>query len=368
MCFSHNESAFPFRGEGWEDIDRQEIVIRTRIPFPLVGIFVLAGALRANPPTPAPYMPILNQVSDFIVTHRYAEAEAKLDSLQRIYPESTDVRLQEVVLLFTWIDDYGIADSLGPQFMAGIDTVILFANRDIAKNPRNAWAHFFKGSARAYRSLFRSYVEGIGIGNILSLISDASSGMDELERARQIDTSFADPLIGIGKYLHWKSKKFPRPFSSPKEGQEGIRLLEKAVRMGAQADGGAVQTLGWVYMAERRYDDAIALVSPLARRYPRSRFFTEIIARAYLEKGEYAEADSFFQQIMDALTPQERASPFIVMKYKRWIARIRLLQGRPEEACRIARRLKDLNYTGVHHDWLDRKMGEVDKVIREACR
>lgn len=241
------------------------------------------------------------------------------------------------------------------------------ADRDLARNPNDARARFYKGSALAYRALYRSYVEGIG-RNAPSLLREASAGMEELEKARAADPTFAEPLVAIGKYKHWKSTKFPWPFSSAQEGRHGIQMLEQAVRMGGQTDGAAEQTLGWIYMSERRYDDAIALVEPLIERYPTSRFFLEIAARAYQEKGDKAKAGALFGQIMSGLSPGERARPFVVMKYERWVAKLRLQQGRRDEACQIARRLKSMDYSGVHGDWLRRKMGEVNKIEQAACR
>ncbi|HRS94271.1 MAG TPA: hypothetical protein P5179_03270 [Candidatus Latescibacteria bacterium] len=334
-----------------------------------VPVCLFASLLALGPATALAqsYQSVANDISDLILIHRYPEAQARLNALQRQYPAATDLQFQELVLLFTWIDDYGIADSLNREFRNQVDAVVTSANRDLARNPNDARALFYKGSALAYRALYRSYVEGIG-RNIGSLLTDASSGMAELEKARAADPTFADPLIAIGKYKHWKSKKLPWPFATAQEGRDGIRMLEQAVRMGVLSDGGAEQTLAWIYMSERRYDDAIALVQPYVAKYPTSRFFLEIVARAYQEKGDYVRAGALFGRIMNGLSPDERARPFVVMKYERWIAKLRLQQGRRDEACEIARRLRSLNYAGVHRDWLDRKMEEVHRIEREACR
>jgi len=313
------------------------------------------------------YRDEIDRVSELIMVHEYPEAEVLLDSLERRYPRNTDIRFQEMILYFTWIDDYGIADSLGDRFMAAVDATILFGDRDTDSDPDDKWAWFFKGSAYAYRSLYRSYVEGISLGTIRGLIADANTGVNNLRRAAWIDTSFADPLIGIGKYLHWKAQKFPWPLSSSEDADRGVRMLQEAIRRGVVADGGAVQTLGWIYMAEHRYDDAIALVRPWMEKYPHSRFFKEIIARAHQEKGDYGQAETLFYEILNGLSPRERASNFVVMKYQRWVARLRCQQGDRVAACRMAQRLRLLDYRGVHRDWLNRKLAEVDKIIREAC-
>lgn len=348
------------------DRERQEIVRRTSLSFLVLaaGTFWIAAA---SPALQMQNQDELDRVSELILVHRYRQAEAILDSLERLYPERAGIRLQKVVLYYTWLDDYAITDSLGGRFLAEIDTTIILGDRGIDEDPSDKWAWFFKGSAHAYRAFYRSYTEGINLVTIRGLIADANTGIDCLQRAARIDTAFTDPLIGIGKYLHWKSKKLPWPLASSKDGERGIRMLEEAVRRGVIADGGAVQTLGWVYMAEHRYDDAIALVQPWMDRYPASRFFAEIIARAYQEKGDYPRAEQLFNRILDGLSPTERASNFIVMKYERWIARLRYQRGDMAQACQIAKRLRLLDYSGVNRDWVSRRIGEADKVFREAC-
>ena len=193
------------------------------------------------------------------------------------------------------------------------------------------------------------------------------NGVDLLQEAYELDPTFVDPLIGIGKYKHWKGSKLPRPFASGSDKRDGIRMLEEVCRRGARWQEGAVQTLAWIYIADKRWDDTIALTTPMVNRHPRSRFFIEILARAYEGRGDYARSEQLFQRMLDGLSPEERQSNFITMKYQRWIAKLASEQHQYERACRTALALRKLQYPGVHHDWLDRKTGLINEVLREAC-
>jgi tetratricopeptide (TPR) repeat protein len=313
------------------------------------------------------YESIVHNVSDMIVSHRYREAEQQLDELWTAYPDSPSVHIQRTILYFSWLDDYGIADSLGGKFSTAVERTISLSDSVLSIDPRNAYVRFFKGSALAYRSLYRSYTEGVRLRNIPSLIGDASDGIHELEYAQRIDPEFIDPLIGIGKYKHWKSQKFPWPFGTRRDALEGISMLERAVREGVEWGAGAAQTLGWIYISEQRYYDALELILPMIDQYPQCRYFKEIAGRAYISMEDYDSAEMWFMRIIDNFSSQERASNYMVMKYERWLAYIDQRRGDSESACVRAQRLGELVFDGVHSSWRERKTKVLNGVL-DMCR
>ena len=332
----------------------------------LAGLSIVAG-LAAHTRAATFNAATLARVSGHIINHHYQAAETLIDSLRQANPEGTIAHLQAVVLYDTWIEDYGIVDSLGNLLVTAIEKTIAYAERDIRQNPHDAYAHFSRGSALAYRSLYNSYVKGVRITTVPGLLTDAIRGVNELKRARDLDSTCAEPLIGIGQYLHWKAETLPWLPGTDRDRADGIAMLEEATRRGTMFNGGAAQTLGWVYIREKRYDDAIALVQPLVEAHPQCRFFRDIVARAYLHKGEHDTARAGFQAILDGLSVKERANNFLVMKYMRWLAWIEMGEGHDEAACRIAQHLYGLDYTGVHLDWMRRKFSRVEEVMQKTC-
>jgi len=310
----------------------------------------------------------IERINDLVITHRYREAEKVVLELERANLDSASVQLQKAVLYYTWIDDYGIADSLGAEFLTAVERTVALSEDVLAHEPNNAYVRFYRGSALAYRALFRSYVDGIGIRTIPSLLRDATGGIKELERARECNPNFNDPLIGIAQYRYWTSHSLPWPFSSEKDAREGVRLIEQALADGVDWGAVAVQTLGWMYIRERRYEDAIELVAPMIDRYPNGRNFREIAARAHLSLRDLDTAETMYRQIIDGLNPAERASNFMVMKYERWLTRIDAKRGDLDDACERARRLQALDYTGVHRTWLREKTPLYEQLLRGACK
>ena len=342
---------------------------RTWCVAALIAVVLLSTLVtntRAN--TFDSFRDAIEHINDLVITHRYREAEQVVLELERANPDSPSVQLQKAVLYYTWIDDYGIADSLGVEFLTATERTVALAEDVLAREPNNAYVRFYRGSALAYRALYRSYVDGIGIRTIPSLLRDATGGIKELERARECNPSFNDPLIGIAQYRYWISHSLPWPFASDKDAREGVRLIEQALADGVYWDAVAVQTLGWMYIRERRYRDAIELVAPMIERYPEGRNFREIAARAHLSLRDLDTAETMYRQILDDLSPAERASNFMVMKYERWLVRIDAKRGNNAAACERARHLQSLDYTGVHRTWLREKTPLYEQLLRGACK
>ena len=339
----------------------------SRIRVSAAFIAMVAAAAGASSPVGSEMERPMQRVTDLIAEHHYSAAESTLDSLLAEHPGTTVLHFQKMALYYTWLDDYGIADSLHAPFSAAVDSTLRSAERDIRADGDDGWAYYFRGSAYTYRSLFRSYTEGLGIGNVRSLASDAGKGIDDMRRARDRDDTINDVLLGVGKYHHWRSQKLPWPFSRGGDREKGIAMMEDGLRRGLYWQTAGVQTLSSVYMSEERYQDIIALVEPMHRRYPHSRFYSVPMARANMYLERYDVADSLLRSIREGFSPEENAEPLAVLKVERFIAELRMLQGREEEACEIARRLKDAEYPGVHPDWLRRKMGLVDRIRRRAC-
>ena len=323
--------------------------------------------VSARQPAPPELLREINQAVDLIADHSYTQAEQALDELLAENPGSAVLHFQKMALYYTWLDDYGIVDSLRTPFQAEVESTLVCSRRDIEADDTDGWAYYFRGSAYSYRSLYKSYTEGIGIMNVRGLARDAGRGIDDMKRAYDRDTTITDVLLGVGKYYHWRSKKLPWFLRDSDDREKGIRMMEEALERGLHWQMAGVQTLCSVYMAEERYEDIITIATPMLERYPRSRFFSIPIARAHMYLGRYDIADSLLHSIRENFTDEENAAPLAVLKLERYIAELREKQGRPEEACAIARRLKNADYTGVHSDWLRRKIGVVNRVMRRTC-
>jgi tetratricopeptide (TPR) repeat protein len=311
---------------------------------------------------------VLSHATNRMLIHDYRGSEKILDSLAAVEPGHTDIHYSRMILYYTWLDDYGTVDSLRSRFTAALDSTLHLSQKALKKNDRNAWSHYYRGVAYTYRSLFRSYVEGVSVGNLRSLYRDASRGVDAMKKAKKLDRGLNDVLLGIGKYLNWRGRHLPWPLSSTNDEEKGISKMEQGFRKGLRWHTAGVQVLGTIYMHEKRYDDVLTIVEPAAKQYPNSRFFSILVAKAYMYKGDHARADSLFTLIQKRLSPEEHNSRFIDLKVRRWVAELRLLQGKKFEACVLATTLIEREYPGIDPDWLRRKMNSPKKTRNTACR
>ena len=309
----------------------------------------------------------LERAEALVVEHRYEDAERLVQESALAHPDSPSVALQEVVLYYTWIDDFGIVDSLAPHFAAAVERTIQVAGAALETDQANARALFARGSAMMYRTVFRAYTEGVGLANVPSLVGDARAGIEDMEAALAAEPEFHDPMVGIGKYRYWKYDRLPWPFSSDKDRRAGLGLLEAALQLGVQSEAGAIQTLGWTYVSEGRYEDAKRLVAPMIERYPESRFFREIRARALLYEEHWDAAREEYGELLEILAESGGERPFLQMKYGARLAQIDEKTGRHYEACMRAQRLRRLDYSGVHERWLSKRMRLVTDIMRTSC-
>jgi tetratricopeptide (TPR) repeat protein len=333
----------------------------------MIGLLALL-AIASTATACLPQEHALSRATDHMLVHDYQTAETILDSLAAANPDCADIHYSRMVLYYAWLDDFGTVDSLRPFFIDALDSTLHLSAKALKKNDKDAWAHYYKGTAHTYRSLFRSYTEGIGMGNVRALYRDASSGIDEMKKAGKLDPGMNDVLLGVGKYLNWRGGHLPWPFSSSSDQKKGIRKMEEGFRKGLRWHPGGVQALGSIYMHEKRYDEVLTIAEPMMEKYPNSRFFSILVAKAYMYKGDHARADSLFTLIQKRMSRDERNSRFVDLKVRRWIAELRLMQGRKSEACTLATELIERKYPGIHPDWLRRKLKSPRKTRKTACR
>ena len=309
----------------------------------------------------------LHRVEIQILLHQYHAAEQALDSLETARPHDPAVHFRRAVLYFTWIDDYGLVDSLSGHFHTAIDSTILAAEEQIRIDPGCVWGYYYLGSGRVYRAFFRRMAEGVNIGNLPSLLADATGGIGELKKAYRIDTTLADVTLTIGNYHHWKGRNLPWPLGKGSEAEQGIAMMEEAIAAGVSSQEGAVQALASVYIAEHRYEDAVALLEPYRRRYPSSRLLGDPVGRALLKLERYGEAGNLFSELLNSASAADRTRPVVQLQLERWIAYARARRGDCETARRIVEGLRALDYTGTDERWLRIKLSVLDRAL-EPCR
>lgn len=146
------------------------------------------------------------------------------------------------------------------------------------KNKNEASYEYFKALANGYSAYFEALNE-----NWLAAVADGYNSIKSFDRCLQIDSTFYDAYIAIGTFNYWKSEKIDwLPFIKD-ETKLGINFLLKAINNPSYNNYLAAYSLQWIYINEKRFNDAVKISKEALKKYPGSRFFKWGTARAYEE-------------------------------------------------------------------------------------
>ncbi|MBD3386467.1 tetratricopeptide repeat protein [candidate division KSB1 bacterium] len=157
---------------------------------------------------------------------------------------------------------------------------------------------FYIGTALSYKSyqLGRDH-------KYLPALQTGLKATNMLKKSYQQDSTFCDPLLGIGSYLYWKSRMTRHfhwlPFFSD-DRQRGIQLIKKAYHCACFSTMAALSNLAWIFIEEKQYEPAIDYASIGLMYYPDSRFFRWPLAEAFFRQGNYQKALEHFGTILNS--------------------------------------------------------------------
>ena len=267
------------------------------------------------------------------VNHRELAAELWLDILFR----SGAVTVDHYLGSFTSAN--GLAkqppQELDAEFKREISKAIELAEKRAAAAPRDPQAHFDLGSALGLQATYMASVEG----HLLAGFRAAHRSYEEEERALQLDPQRKDAGLIVGTYryivstlaLPMRLMAYVSGFSGGKE--VGLKMIEETAATHGENRTDAQFTLVLLYNRERRYDDAMRVLSELRREYPRNRLIL-LEAGATANRARRAgEAETLLTEGIDLLSHDTRPripGEEALWHYKRGAARVML--GHREDA------------------------------------
>lgn len=147
----------------------------------------------------------------------------------------------------------------------------------------NIWSHYFYALAEGYIS----YYEAIE-GSWFSALSTGINSISEFDKILIEDKNFYEAYIAIGTFEYWKSRKLEfmdwLPFASDTKNL-GIDRLIVAIDSSSYNSHLAINSLIWIYIDQKKYDDAIKVAEKSLIDFPQSRTFKWGLARAYEEEN-----------------------------------------------------------------------------------
>jgi tetratricopeptide (TPR) repeat protein len=224
---------------------------------------------------------------------------------------------------------------LDAEFKREISKAIELAEKRVAAAPRDPQAHFDLGTALGLQASYMASVEGHLLGGFRA----ARRSYEEGERVRELDSQRKDAGLLVGTYryivstlaLPMRLMAYVSGFGGGKE--VGLKMIEEAAATQEDNRTDAQFTLVLLYNRERRYDDAMRVLSDLRREYPRNRLVLLEAGATAVRAGRAAEADQLLTEGIASLSRDPRPripGEEALWHYKRGAARVML--GRREDA------------------------------------
>jgi predicted Zn-dependent protease len=220
-------------------------------------------------------------------------------------------------------------------FREAIEKAIALARQRIAKNPKDADAHYQLGAAIGLRASYSATVEG----SVMGAFRAAREAYDEEEQALALQPQRKDAGLIVGTYRYivaalampLRMVAYIAGFGGGKE--KGIKQIEEAAAYGGDNQTEARFALILLYNREQRYDDALKQLAALRERYPRNRLVWLESGSTSLRAGRAADAERFLTDGLTRFADDPRPRMFgedALLRYKRGAAFAAL--GRRAEA------------------------------------
>lgn len=284
----------------------------------------------------------------------YQEEFARSESLLKVVINENDnhpapyfalVSLYELM----WVDSGN--DSIIGKLLSYSDSSIIFANEWIKRYPDDAWGYFFLGGTYILRIFYYELK-----GEILKGLPFVGPALKWLSKSHARDPNIYDVYLGLGVWEYFKGH-FPF-FTSRKE--KGLLMIKKASEKGKYVSLYATFTRAEIFLKERKFDEAISILTPLVDSFPGSRTLTWPLLKAYYGKKDYDNAFIIVNKLID-ISHDNKFSYFVANYYKtKILIALRKLKG-ARENCKLALEL-DVNLNSPN---VKSMKEELSKILKE---
>jgi tetratricopeptide (TPR) repeat protein len=207
-------------------------------------------------------------------------------------------------------------------FKEAIDKATALARERIAKNPKDADAHYQLGAAVGLRASYTATVEG----SVSGAFRAAREAYSEEEKVLDLQPVRKDAGLIVGTYryivaalaLPLRMVAYMAGFGGGKE--KGLTQIEEAAAYGGDNQTEARFALILLYNREQQYDNALKQLAILRERYPRNRLVWLESGSTALRAGRAADAERFLSDGLARFASDTRPRMFgedALWRYKR---------------------------------------------------
>lgn len=236
------------------------------------------------------------------VQEKFQEALDHIHLIEQQNPKIPALHFYKASILQSMMMDHE-SNRQRDEFMAEIEVTILLCDSLLKINPHQTDALFYRGAALSYKSFQLSREK-----KYLSGFRTAVQGIGTLERVLKMDSTYADAYLAIGSYKYWRSY-LTRHFSwlpfFPDQRLDGIHYIERAYKKSKYSKWAALSNLGWIYMQEKQYQQAVRCAEEGLYAFPKSRFFLWLLGDALYNDEQYQRARQTYETLLNSVVSEE---------------------------------------------------------------
>ena len=220
---------------------------------------------------------------------------------------------------------------LDAEFRNHVARAIQLAEARVATAPQDPQARYDLGAAVALQASHIATVQG----KMFAGFKAARRAYDEHEKVLALDTSRRDAGLIVGTYRYIVSTlSLPLRMMAYVVGfwggrERGIQMLEETAAAGNESRTDARFALVLMYNRERRFDEALRVLTDLRKLYPRNRLVVLEAGATALRAGRAAQAENLLTEGLAVVVKEKRPlmpGEEALWRYKRGAARLALNQ------------------------------------------
>jgi tetratricopeptide (TPR) repeat protein len=236
------------------------------------------------------------------VQEKFPEALDSLRALEEINPQNPALHFYKASILQSMMMDYE-SNLQRDEFIAEIEMTISLCDSLLKTDRQQTYALFYRGAALSYKG-FQLSREKKYLGGIRAAVQ----GISTLEKVLKMDSTYTDACLAIGSYKYWRSY-LTRHFSwlpfFPDQRREGIHYIERAYEKSKYSKWAALSSLGWIYIQEEQYQQAIRCAEEGLNTFPQSRFFLWLLGDALYKDKQYQRALQTYEILLNSVISAE---------------------------------------------------------------
>jgi len=342
-------------------------IARSLSPLIILGIILgipAAFSVSCGADFPQPQdVEVVRNIIDASFRGQYAVAESLAISLQSRYPYHAVGYVMHAVILQSKMMDGEHFDFEDDFYM-----LIKLAERKCKKmledNPGYAWALYCLGLAHGSRAVYDSRA-----GSWWSAVRYGIRSKGAFARCIEADSMFYDAYVGLGSYHYWRSAKTSAlnwlPFVSDQR-ERGLRELRMAAEKSLFSADFARNSLIWIWIDMRKYEEAESLSVKMQNKYPEGREFLWGIAYARLKQDDFLGAETVLSELVTRIEADSNNNNYNIVECRYQLAKLYLKTERYAKCLEQCGLVRETDLERRVRNRLKKRLSEIEGMERQA--